>query len=52
MEMVQLATDWLAVKVHLPPFDVWLADYREHPEAYEEYLLGLWEGDADDPVEL
>ena len=52
VEMVQLATDWLAVKVHLPPFDVWLADYREHPEAYEDYLLGLWEGDAEDPVDL
>ena len=49
VEMVQLATDWLAMKVHLPPFDVWLSDYRDHPEAYEAYLLGLWEGDAEGP---
>jgi len=46
VEMVQLATDWLSLKVQLPPFEVWLTDYREHPEAYEEYLLGLWEGDS------
>ena len=43
VEMVHLATDWLAAKVALPPFDVWVVDYREHPDRYEEYLLGLWE---------
>lgn len=45
VDMVHLATDWLAARVALPPFDVWLADYREHPDRYEEYLLGLWEGE-------
>ena len=48
VEMVALATDWLAAKVHLPPFEVWVTDYREHREEYEEYLLGLWEGEPDE----
>lgn len=53
MEMVQLATDWLARKVHLPPFELWLEDYREHPDRYDEYLLGLWQdsdGEDRDPL--
>lgn len=45
MEMVQLATDWLSRKVVLPPFDIWLDDYRLHPDRYDEYLLGLWEAE-------
>ena len=45
MEMVRLATDWLSRKVALPPFDIWLDDYRLHPDLYEEYLLGLWEAE-------
>ncbi|GMV04150.1 MAG: hypothetical protein AMXMBFR53_04310 [Gemmatimonadota bacterium] len=47
VEMVQLATDWLSRKVTLPPFEIWLEDYRRHPEEYEEYLLGLWESERD-----
>jgi len=46
VEMVRLATDWLSGKIALPPFDVWLADYRAHPDRYEEYFLGLWESEA------
>lgn len=41
--MVHLATDWLAERVALPPFEVWIVDYLAHPDRYEEYLLGLWE---------
>lgn len=44
--MVRTATSWLAEKVALPPFEVWLEDYRAHPEHYEEYLMGLWETDV------
>lgn len=44
--MVRLATRWLQRKVTLPPFDVWVEDYRAHPAVYEEYLLGLWEETA------
>lgn len=44
--MVERATRWLASRVTLPPFEVWLDDYRRHPERYEAYLIGLWESDA------
>ena len=47
VEMVKVATDWLSRKVVLPPFDVWLADYRAHPDRYEEYFMGLWESDVE-----
>jgi len=47
VEMVRLATDWLSGKIALPPFDVWLADYRAHPDRYEEYFLGLWESEPE-----
>lgn len=46
VEMVHLATDWLSAKVHMPPFEVWRDDYLEHPDRYEEYLMGLWEVEA------
>lgn len=48
VDMVELATQWLSRKVSLPPFEVWLTDYREHPERYDEYLLGLWKSDAEE----
>ena len=40
--MVELATDWLDGWVPLPPFEVWVEDYRVNPSPYEEYFLGLW----------
>lgn len=43
--MVERATRWLAARVALPPFDVWIEDYRRHPDRYEAYLIGLWETD-------
>lgn len=46
MGMVDVATDWLARKVALPPFEVWVEDYRAHPERYDEYFMGLWEVDS------
>ncbi len=45
VEMVRIATDWLSKKISLPPFPMWLDDYRLHPERYEEYLMGLWESE-------
>ena len=45
VEMVQIATDWLSRKVALPPFEIWLEDYRAHPESYEEYFMGLWKSE-------
>jgi len=46
-EMVRVATEWLSRRVALPPFEVWVEDYKRHPDLYEEYLLGLWEADAE-----
>jgi len=51
IEMVRLATDWLSSKIALPPFDIWIADYRAHPARYEEYFLGLWESEAESSKE-
>lgn len=45
-QMVRIATDWLAAKVALPPFEVWAEDYKAHPERYEEYFMGLWESEV------
>ena len=43
VEMVRFATDWLSAKIALPPFDVWVEDYRRYPQRYDEYLMGFWE---------
>ena len=47
VEMVRVATDWLGRRIALPPFEVWLEDYRAHPAKYEEYFMGLWETEAE-----
>jgi len=46
-EMVRVATDWLAHRVALPPFDVWIEDYNRHPAQYDEYLMGLWRTESE-----
>ena len=43
--MVQTATEWLASKTTLPPFEIWVEDYLAHPELYEEYFMGFWESE-------
>ena len=47
VEMVRIATDWLSRKIALPPFEIWLEDYRANPESYDEYFMGLWESEAE-----
>ena len=47
-EMVRVATDWLSRRVALPPFEVWLEDYRAHPDQYDEYLMGLWKSEVEE----
>lgn len=44
-QIVQLATERLSRKVSLPPFEVWVEDYRRHPESYERHMMGLWESE-------
>ena len=51
VEMVRVATDWLSRRIALPPFEVWLEDYRQNPDSYEEYFMGLWESEAKTPGE-
>ena len=43
--IVDLATGRVSRKMALPPFDVWVKDYRADPARYEEYLMGLWESE-------
>jgi len=47
--MVELATDWLAERVALPPFETWAESYLEDPERYEADFIGLWESGLDTP---
>ena len=46
MRMVQTATTWLSTRVSLPPFQIWVEDYRANPERYESYLMGLWKSEV------
>lgn len=42
-ELVQVATREISRVIPLPPFRVWVEDYKRNPEIYDEHLLGLWE---------
>lgn len=42
-EMVSLVTEKLRQSVPLPDLDTWAEEYREDPEQFEPYLMGLWE---------
>lgn len=44
-EIVRLATDRLSRKLVLPPFELWVQDYRRHPAFYDRYLMGFWESE-------
>lgn len=45
MQIVQIATDFLSRKMILPPFEIWVRDYLQHPDRYEDYFMGLWESE-------
>lgn len=47
-EAVALATGKISEKVTLPPYEIWLEDYRRHPQRYEQYLMGLWRSDVEE----
>lgn len=51
MGIVEVATEWLAARVALPPFELWADDYRAHPDRYEAYFMGLWEADPKVPLD-
>lgn len=42
-EMVKLVTEKLRHSVPLPDFESWVRQYREEPERFDQYLMGLWE---------
>jgi hypothetical protein len=44
-EIVTLATERVSRKLALPPFDAWVLDYQDHPERYDQYLMGFWESE-------
>ncbi len=41
-EIVTLATERVSRKLALPPFEAWVLDYRQNPDRYDQYLMGLW----------
>lgn len=43
--IVERVTSAVLDRLLLPPFDVWVEDYRENPGSYERYFLGLWRED-------
>jgi len=49
--LVRDATQWLSMRVALPPFEIWREDYRAHRDRYESYLMGLWESDPLTPTQ-
>jgi hypothetical protein len=49
--IVELATGRVFKKLALPPFEVWVQDYRSNPGRYDQYLMGLWESELRDSLD-
>ena len=47
-QMVRLATEGVAQRVRLPPFEQWADEYKRDPARYDDQLIGLWESELDD----
>ena len=47
-QMVRLATEGVAQRLTLPPFEQWAAEYERDPARYDDQLIGLWESELDD----
>ena len=47
-QMVRLATEGVAQRLTLPPFEQWADEYKEDPARYDQQLMGLWESELDD----
>lgn len=47
-EMVRLATEGVAQRLTLPPFERWAEEYERDPARYDDQLLGLWESELGD----
>jgi len=46
--MVRLATEGVAQRLTLPPFEKWADEYKRGPARYDDQLIGLWESELDD----
>ena len=47
-QMVRLATEGVAQRLTLPPFEKWADEYKRDPARYDDQLIGLWESELDD----
>ena len=47
-QMVRLATEGVAQRLTLPPFEQWADEYKRDPARYDDQLMGLWESELDD----
>lgn len=47
-QMVRLATEGVAQRLTLPPFEQWCEEYQRDPSLYDDQLIGLWESELDD----
>ena len=47
-QMVRLATEGVAQRLTLPPFEQWADEYSRDPARYDDQLIGLWESELDD----
>ncbi|NIR44568.1 MAG: hypothetical protein GWN99_09765 [Gemmatimonadetes bacterium] len=41
-DLASLLVEQLLGDMSLPDFDSWAEDYKQNPEQYDPYLLGLW----------
>ena len=46
-QMVRMATEGVAQRLTLPPFEQWADEYKRDPARYDEQLIGLWESELD-----
>ena len=47
-QMVRLATEGVARRLTLPPFETWADEYKRDPARYDDQLMGLWESELED----
>ena len=43
--IVELATGRVSKKLALPPFEVWVEEYKADPQRFADDLMGLWESE-------
>jgi hypothetical protein len=49
-QMVRLATEGVAKRLTLPPFEQWADEYERDAARYDDQLIGLWESELDEPT--